>query len=213
MAQAAQQLASGRPGGSRTPSPRFWRPVLYQLSYWPKTTISIRLFAPNRAPGSWLQAFWLRACPRLAQRPEPGVRSLFRLFVPGVLPAIPAVLAHLDALGRLLPVLRGAVVPALTFVARQGNDVSHKGSRLPASDSRPEAWSPESEACLFNNLRNRARTHGPPAFADGEARTCFDCHRGDELAVDGRVVARHHHFDAFRQVGRPGDVRRSCGQL
>ena len=26
---------NGRPGGTRTPSPRFWRPVLYQLSYWP----------------------------------------------------------------------------------------------------------------------------------------------------------------------------------
>ena len=32
----------GRPGGTRTPSPRFWRPVLYQLSYWP-TTINFRL--------------------------------------------------------------------------------------------------------------------------------------------------------------------------
>src|SRR3989304_4658545 len=26
---------SGRPGGSRTPNLRFWRPPLYQLSYWP----------------------------------------------------------------------------------------------------------------------------------------------------------------------------------
>src|SRR5256885_10401056 len=26
---------SGRPGGNRTPNPRFWRPVLCQLSYWP----------------------------------------------------------------------------------------------------------------------------------------------------------------------------------
>src|SRR6266702_3108023 len=25
----------GRPGGTRTPNPRFWRPVLHQLSYWP----------------------------------------------------------------------------------------------------------------------------------------------------------------------------------
>src|ERR1700730_11902943 len=28
----------GRSGGARTPSPRFWRPVLYQLSYTPKRT-------------------------------------------------------------------------------------------------------------------------------------------------------------------------------
>jgi hypothetical protein len=26
---------NGRSGGTRTPSPRFWRPVLYQLSYTP----------------------------------------------------------------------------------------------------------------------------------------------------------------------------------
>jgi hypothetical protein len=25
----------GRSGGARTPNPRFWRPVLYQLSYTP----------------------------------------------------------------------------------------------------------------------------------------------------------------------------------
>src|SRR3990170_439334 len=46
--------------------------------------------------------------------------------MPRVLLAVPAVLAQLEALGRLLPVLRRAVVPALTVVARQSNDVSHK---------------------------------------------------------------------------------------
>src|SRR5204863_7732831 len=29
------RLRSGRSGGARTPNPRFWRPVLYQLSYTP----------------------------------------------------------------------------------------------------------------------------------------------------------------------------------
>jgi hypothetical protein len=28
----------GRPGGTRTPNTRFWRPVLYQLNYWPNIT-------------------------------------------------------------------------------------------------------------------------------------------------------------------------------
>ena len=28
-------LPIGRPGGNRTPNLRFWRPLLYQLSYWP----------------------------------------------------------------------------------------------------------------------------------------------------------------------------------
>ena len=28
-------MGLGRPGGNRTPNLRFWRPLLYQLSYWP----------------------------------------------------------------------------------------------------------------------------------------------------------------------------------
>ena len=42
-----------------------------------------------------------------------------------MLPAKPAVLAHLEPLGRLLLVLGRAVVPAFTLGARQGNYVSH----------------------------------------------------------------------------------------
>ena len=34
-----------RPGGNRTPNPRFWRPVLYQLSYGP-TNQPRRFFRP-----------------------------------------------------------------------------------------------------------------------------------------------------------------------
>src|SRR5439155_12876071 len=30
-----QQLRVGRPGGTRTPNMRFWRPPLYHWSYWP----------------------------------------------------------------------------------------------------------------------------------------------------------------------------------
>src|SRR5690606_18782892 len=30
---------NGRPGGTRTPNSRFWRPVLYQLNYWPKNSV------------------------------------------------------------------------------------------------------------------------------------------------------------------------------
>ena len=31
----------GRPRGTRTPGTWFWRPVLYQLSYWPKMRLKI----------------------------------------------------------------------------------------------------------------------------------------------------------------------------
>jgi hypothetical protein len=33
----------GRPGGTRTPNTRFWRPVLYQLSYWPTLALLLLL--------------------------------------------------------------------------------------------------------------------------------------------------------------------------
>src|SRR6202022_3528521 len=155
---------SGRPGGSRTPSPRFWRPVLYQLSYWP---------IPRRGAHSPLQ-------------------FLLGLLVPGVLPAVPAVLAHLEAVGRLLPVLRRAVVPPLTFVARQTNDVAH---------------------VLLNNLRDGTGADGSAAFANRKARTFFNGDRRNQLAVDGGVVARHHHLDALRQVERAGDVGRADIEL
>src|SRR5687767_10709949 len=66
-------------------------------------------------------------CARLFfPHPSPLTPYLFRLLMPRVLFAVPAVLAQLEALGRLLPVLRRAVIPALAVDARQSNDVSHK---------------------------------------------------------------------------------------
>jgi hypothetical protein len=51
--------------------------------------------------------------------------SLFRFFVSRVLPAVPAVLAHREPLGRFLSVLRRAVVAAFAVAARHRDDVSH----------------------------------------------------------------------------------------
>ena len=42
-----------------------------------------------------------------------------------VLPAEPAVLAHLEPFGRLLLVLRRAVIPAFALGTRHRDDVSH----------------------------------------------------------------------------------------
>ena len=92
-----RRVRAGRPGGNRTPNPRFWRPVLCQLSYW---------------PWPW------------AARGLPTTASL-RFLVSRVLPAIPAELAHLETLGCLLPILRRAVVAALAVAARHRDDVSH----------------------------------------------------------------------------------------
>ena len=159
----------GRPGGSRTPSPRFWRPVLYQLSYWPKisrqsTVVSRRSSvpvekssvsvgrpsvsstrlrgglqsprnfpSPRRCSVSW-EIFTPRRSSRdcrlatetIDYRLSTTDSRLLRLLVPRVLLAEATVLAQFQALGRLLPVLRRAVIPALTFGTRQRNDVSHK---------------------------------------------------------------------------------------
>src|SRR5260370_3662803 len=40
----------GRSGGARTPNPRFWRPVLYQLSYTPKTIIAAEQIHSQASP-------------------------------------------------------------------------------------------------------------------------------------------------------------------
>ena len=51
--------------------------------------------------------------------------DLFLFLVRRVLATETAVLAELEPLGRLLLVLRRAVVAPLTFRAREGNDVAH----------------------------------------------------------------------------------------
>src|ERR1700757_46682 len=39
------------PGGTRTPNRRFWRPLLYQLSYWRKTRLVDDVAHATRADG------------------------------------------------------------------------------------------------------------------------------------------------------------------
>ena len=47
----APRTSASRPGGNRTPNPRFWRPVLYQLSYGPRPLPPGIRPAPPRPPG------------------------------------------------------------------------------------------------------------------------------------------------------------------
>ena len=48
---------SNRPGGTRTPNPRFWRPVLCQLSYGPLTCNACHLLGLYHASPSLRQSF------------------------------------------------------------------------------------------------------------------------------------------------------------
>ena len=55
--------------------------------------------------------------------------TLLTLLVRGVLPAKPAELAHLEPFGRLLLVLRRAVIATFALRASHRDDVSHVRSR------------------------------------------------------------------------------------
>ena len=78
--------ASDRGGGTRTPNRRFWRPVLYQLSYAPPPLPANR---PSAARGKWLGAesnrrhrrFQRRALP--PELPSPWQRVAARCYSGG----------------------------------------------------------------------------------------------------------------------------------
>jgi hypothetical protein len=56
---------------------------------------------------------------------QSAIRNLLALLMARVLPAEPAVLAHLEPIGRLLLVLRRAVVAPFALQTRQSDDISH----------------------------------------------------------------------------------------
>ena len=62
----------GRRGGTRTPNPRFWRPVLYQLSYTPTERRSCRNARPEaRVGGSTGRLDFATSRRQLSARPTP----------------------------------------------------------------------------------------------------------------------------------------------
>jgi hypothetical protein len=165
---------TGRTGGNRTPNPRFWRPVLCQLSYCPQY---IRYIARGPLPGERLRATAApssaphsdtAAAPVLHQRPAArgqsqaavSPRPLLGLLMSGMLPAKPAVLAQLEALGRLLPVLRRAVVAALAGAARHRDDVSHVHFALGPHPRRPSRLAPSLAADAATTARSVRRVEG-----------------------------------------------------
>src|SRR3954468_14418190 len=66
---------------------------------------------------------------------------------------------------------------------------------------------------LFNDLADRAGADRAAAFTNRETGALLERDRGVQRRGDRRVVARHHHLDAFRQLQRAGDVGRSDVEL
>src|SRR5882762_10736583 len=135
-----------------------------------------------------------------------------------MLPTEAAELRELQPLGRLLLVLRRRVIAPLALEAGERHDVSHGcdpvgildwgfGIRESRTTNPDECLIPNPKIpTLLDDLRDRSRADGAAALADGEPRALFEGDGRHQLAADRRVVARHHHLDAFRQVQRPGHV-------
>src|SRR3984957_8479616 len=67
-----REAADGRRGGTRTPNPRFWRPVLYQLSYTPTKGRTCRNARPDaRVGGSRGRLDFPASHRQLSPRPTP----------------------------------------------------------------------------------------------------------------------------------------------
>src|SRR5437588_12364986 len=59
---------------------------------------------------------------------------------------------------------------------------------------------------LIQNFAHATGADGFAAFANSESNRLFHRDRGNQLDLNGNVIARHDHFDAIRQLNRPGHI-------
>src|SRR5579864_6003079 len=206
---------SGRPGGNRTPSPRFWRPMLCQLSYWPlfdwrgplhPAKLPARRGAQPPTPFRSLSLDQRGPLDPASLAALAPASALFRFLVRRVLPAEAAILAQLQPFRTLAPVLGRAVVAALALGAGHRHDFAHLTNPLAAALV-------STSSVLVQDLRDRASADRPAALANREAAAPLDRDRHHELGRDRRVIAGHHHLDTLRQVERARDVGRPDVEL
>src|SRR5438128_2244499 len=62
------------------------------------------------------------------------------------------------------------------------------------------------DSLLLDDACHDTRADGAAAFADREAQLLLHRDRHDQVHFHRDVVARHHHFGAFRQMHYTGDV-------
>ena len=60
---------------------------------------------------------------------------------------------------------------------------------------------------LEKDLRYHSGADSAAAFTDSEAQLFFHGDWGNQFNVELQVVARHHHFGAFRKLNGAGYVR------
>jgi hypothetical protein len=138
-------------GGNRTPNPRFWRPVLYQLSYARSRSGRGQ---PVGRPSTREQ--------RPDGRRSRGVHSrllLSRLLVNRVLPLTSAVLLQLESLGT--PCLLGGTVVTLTARGAFQPDVFAHRSQPPGRVTNRVG------PIRGGSARPRPPSPGPPYFTEG----------------------------------------------
>src|SRR3954468_11358409 len=68
-------------------------------------------------------------------------------------------------------------------------------------------------APLLRYFRDDAGAHGAATLADGEPEPLVHGDRLDQLDLPVRVVARHDHLLALRELDRAGHVRRAEVEL
>ena len=152
--------AGGRPGGNRTPNPRFWRPVLCQLSYWPVHFLVSRrgLLRPTPRCGD--------ACSRPTQPSRGNTSAPFQA-------------RNLTTIRRfstlVLRVRRqfGSTCPSLFFVVQlrvYSRCTPTKMSRMFSGHSNQSAWSETRRARLLDDVGDGARPDRAAAFANREAQ-------------------------------------------
>ncbi len=141
MSRLGRQAENGRPGGTRTPNMRFWRPPLYHSSYWPVHIPSVSRCLVHRFP---LTVPVLRF-PFTFQRGTGNSEPLLTCFlVRSVSAATITELLELQPLGCSLLVFGSRVIAAFALRAFKSNDISHDCSgysriseMVPAPTVRP----------------------------------------------------------------------------
>ncbi len=98
-----------------------------------------------------------------------------------------AKLLEFQPLGGLFLILCGGIIPVLTFVALQRNDISH--DPIPSQYKTGE---------LSQDVGHGASPHRPSAFPDRKPQPLLHRDRRNQLNLQCHVVSRHHHLRPFR---------------